>query len=674
MTAKKIISGKSKNILKHASYRPDIDGLRAVAVLAVLIYHAFPGRLPGGFVGVDIFFVISGYLISGIIFSELAGNHFSFLHFYERRIRRIFPSLLVVLAACGVAGWVVLLADEYAQLGKHAAAGAGFVLNLVLWSESGYFDNLVDTKPLLHLWSLGVEEQFYIFWPLILGLAWKKKFNLLGMTIAIGAISFVLNLYQTQSDVTTAFYSPLTRFWELQVGAVVAWWLKSKPISKDGAHSAVVKNIAAVVGLFLILCALFLINKERDFPGGWALLPVVGAALLILAGPCGWINHFLLSNRLMVGVGLISYPLYLWHWPLLSFARILENQTPTGIVRLTLVGLSFVLAWATYTFIEKPIRHSSSNRNLILYMLVMAMVAVGAAGYWVFRSHGVQYRQVVIDSAQTAQYLNIDSPPLTPCSEGLDDVSVKSLALQFCKRYSSASPKKTILLWGDSSTVSLLPVFTTIAKERNYAVINISHLSCPPILQARKSAFTFEGSKNYCADGTTQGEVLKLIARLKPDLIVVAAAWAVYGNKEFLTDTENEVADQSSTNRVFLSRLPETLDRLSEIAKVLVFKSWPYMPKKPGIRVVDLVGVSKIEVTVLQKEFDENTRLINQVFDGLSNRGFRLYAPANKLCDGTVCHTEVEGVLFYEDTYHLSSQGVMHFKDDVELILSESLE
>ena len=198
--------------LAHPQYRPDIDGLRAIAVLSVVGFHAFPDYVKGGFIGVDIFFVISGFPISTIIFGSLEKSRFSFLAFYNRRIKRIFPALILVLYASYVLGWFELPAVDYQQLGKHIAGGAGFFSNFVLWQESGYFDNAAATQPLLHLWSLGIEEQFYIVWPLILWCSWKLRLNLLAITVAVGLISFVLNVEKSGSDAVAAFYSPQTRF------------------------------------------------------------------------------------------------------------------------------------------------------------------------------------------------------------------------------------------------------------------------------------------------------------------------------------------------------------------------------------------------------------------------------------------------------------------------------
>jgi peptidoglycan/LPS O-acetylase OafA/YrhL len=294
----------------HAPYRADIDGLRAVDVLAVLGFHAFPKGLGGGFAGVDVFFVVSGFLISGILLEALDGGSFSFTGFYIRRIRRIFPALLLVLLACLALGWWALLVPEYRQLGLHTAGGAGFAANLLLWCESGYFDNAAETKPLLHLWSLGIEEQYYIVWPLLLWAAWKTRFNGLVLVIALAAASFALNVGGIAADPVGSFYSPLTRAWELLAGSVLAWYQHRRPPAEfNGASKSVARGVLSVLGLALIALGLALLDKTRPFPGWWALLPVAGTLLVIAAGPQAWANRALLSRRGLVAVGLISYPL-----------------------------------------------------------------------------------------------------------------------------------------------------------------------------------------------------------------------------------------------------------------------------------------------------------------------------------------------------------------------------
>ncbi|WP_197712068.1 acyltransferase family protein [Polynucleobacter necessarius] len=290
--------------LSHPKYRPDIDGLRAVAVLAVVAFHAFPNWVKGGFIGVDVFFVISGYLISTIIFENLDKGTFRFSEFYARRIKRIFPALILVLGACLVFGWFILLADEYKQLAKHVVAGSSFLSNLVLWKEAGYFDNLSDTKPLLHLWSLGIEEQFYIVWPLLVWFSWKRKFNLLFIAIFFATLSFILNVKNIRQDAIATFYSPQTRFWELLSGSVLSWVTLYKndaflnPANKINRYFASVFrsdrtevngnllfSLLSLFGLILIVFGLWHINKELNFPGKWALIPVLGATMILIAGP-----------------------------------------------------------------------------------------------------------------------------------------------------------------------------------------------------------------------------------------------------------------------------------------------------------------------------------------------------------------------------------------------------
>jgi peptidoglycan/LPS O-acetylase OafA/YrhL len=384
--------------LSHPRYRRDIDGLRAVAVLSVVAFHAFPDWIKGGFIGVDVFFVISGYLISTIIHENLDSGTFSVTEFYRRRVKRIFPALLLVLVSCYVFGWFSLLGDEYTQLGKHIAGGAGFVSNLVSWSESGYFDNASDTKPLLHLWSLGVEEQFYIFWPLLLWFAHHMRLNLPGIGILVALMSFGLNLHQVKADAVADFYSPQTRFWELMLGSILAWVTLYKPkrwVARALDHGTRRASAMSVVAAVLLAFGFWHIDKRLGFPGKWALVPVLGAVMLIFAGPGAWVNRVVLSNRIAVWIGLISFPLYLWHWPLLTYARIIHSTVPDAPVRGAIVLVSIVLAWLTYRLVERPVRLGSRGAGFKVAVLVALMPVVGVVGYTTFVRHGLPFRDVV---------------------------------------------------------------------------------------------------------------------------------------------------------------------------------------------------------------------------------------------------------------------------------------
>ena len=372
------ITSRPKHHLTHPKYRADIDGLRAIAVLSVVGFHAFPDWIFGGFIGVDIFFVISGFLISGIIFGNLEHSSFSYIEFYVRRIKRIFPALILVLVLGFAFGWYVLLPDEFQQLVKHVASGSGFISNFILWYESGYFDNSADTKPLLHLWSLAIEEQFYIFWPLLLGLVWKHKWNFLTLTVSIAVISFALNIYTVNNNPIADFYSPLSRFWELMIGGILAYLTLHKP-----QHLPQRPNWQSAIGLLLIAVGILLINKERAFPGYWALIPGVGAFLIISAGSGAWLNRNLLGNRLIVGIGLISYPLYLWHWPLLVFSKIVVGRNLHVLERITIIAVSIGLAYLTYRLLENPIRKKGTSNKPVTVLLI-ALVCILAVSLFSF--------------------------------------------------------------------------------------------------------------------------------------------------------------------------------------------------------------------------------------------------------------------------------------------------
>jgi peptidoglycan/LPS O-acetylase OafA/YrhL len=436
-------------------YRPDIDGLRAIAVSIVVAFHAFPGFLPGGFVGVDVFFVISGFLITGIILGALRSGDFSFAEFYARRIRRIFPALVVVLAASQVMGWWWLYPDDFASLGRHVAAGAAFSSNFLLWRELNYFDTAADLRPLLHLWSLGIEEQFYLVWPLLLVWAYRWRRGPLALTLTIASASFVAAIYTVRTDPTAAFYAPWHRFWELLAGATLAC------LQAEGRLrlSPKITGALAVVGFGAIGVGALVIDSSRVFPGLWALLPVAGTGLLIIAGPRTVINRVVLASPALVGLGLISYPLYLWHWPLLAFTRITTDGQPPAHVLITVIALSVLLAWATYRLVESPIRFGP-RRRFATAGLSAAMVLVAGAGLATQQAQGFDSRAVVLrDEGQfVARYERMKKSGIAGAYRSECDFmewgtsANRSTLDPGCTMPGS---KRTFFLWGDSFAQAL---------------------------------------------------------------------------------------------------------------------------------------------------------------------------------------------------------------------------
>lgn len=385
----------------HLAYRPDIDGLRALAILLVIVFHAFPKFLRGGFIGVDIFFVISGYLITSIIIRGQSQGSFSLLEFYSRRIKRIFPALIVVLVFCLIVGWYVLFADEYQQLGKHIAAGSIYLSNIVLESESGYFDTDAERKPLLHLWSLGIEEQFYLVFPLLLIFSFRFNFSPFLTILLCLVASFTFNVLNVNDKPTEVFFYPYTRSWELLVGSLIAFHhhpIKNRVkiknlLSPSSGYNSNLANGLAWFGFVLIFVAwIFLDSRKILFPSWWALIPTLGAACLILAGEKAWFNRKILASKLAVFIGLISYPLCLWHWVLLSFVNITEMESPSALLKITVLITSVALAWGTYFFVEKNLRFQKPKAVSI--GLFVSLAFVGSLGYLVLQQNGYPNRYV----------------------------------------------------------------------------------------------------------------------------------------------------------------------------------------------------------------------------------------------------------------------------------------
>ncbi|MGF1275738.1 acyltransferase family protein [Acetobacter pasteurianus] len=388
----------------NAGWRADIDGLRALAVVGVVVYHVFPAALPGGFGGVDAFFVISGFLISGHLVAHFGAGRFSVASFFARRVRRLAPALLVVLAATLLAGWFTLLPTELAAVGLDAAAGAASVANLLMWHAQGYFDRAAVLKPLLHLWSLGVEEQFYLVWPLVLALGFAARVRAGVLVGATGAACFVYSLACSAWWPGAGFYSPLSRGWEFMLGAGLA--LHGVAERATPAHhtpasmgrmlarwaallrTSRARNGAGVLGLACVLAGFVVLRPGVGFPAPFALLPAGGTALLIWAGAGAWVNRHVLAVRPMRAVGLISYPLYLWHWPLVSWFHIVRGA---GVIHnsagFALMGAALALAWLTTRCVENPLRggHFRQGKTAVL---VGGLVALCAAGLLTWHTAG----------------------------------------------------------------------------------------------------------------------------------------------------------------------------------------------------------------------------------------------------------------------------------------------
>ncbi|VVD75039.1 acyltransferase family protein [Pandoraea fibrosis] len=616
---------KDSSHLPH-HYRPDIDGLRAIAVLAVLAFHAFPSEVKGGFIGVDIFFVISGFLISGIILKGLEHGTFSFVDFYKKRIRRIFPALILVLGACLAIGWNALLADEFERLGKHIASAAVFVSNITLWSEAGYFDVSAEVKPLLHLWSLGIEEQFYIVWPFLLFVAYRSRSATLFLLIGGFAASFAINISQTTHTPVAAFYLPASRFWELLAGAILAY-----VVSREGTSISTVfekigmifsSNAQATVGVALIAAAIALLNNSRQFPGFWALLPVLGAVLLISAGPRAWINSKILANPFMVFVGLISYPLYLWHWPLLSFARIVESETPSVNIRIAAIALSFVLATLTYYAIERPIRFQGKRfaiAQFVLATLIVSMTGLGFAGLLTFDEKGYPERK------QLAQ----DHRSFFTMREPCNSITHADYAEDYCSNIATKNPEVAIL--GDSHAT-------------HYAAVLQRIEDMPPFIQfGRGSCLPIIGWGNSVCMDIAEDEARYVERQKSIKTVVLASRWSVHPS------SENYAHALEETVKFYLN----LGKRIVILLNVPTGQNAAKCVGRP-FRLTEKDGCISLETDARVQDGD-----YRPIIAGIKARhpNVRIFDPWNFFCDDNRCAVRDGIHILYQDESHLSRDG-----------------
>jgi peptidoglycan/LPS O-acetylase OafA/YrhL len=494
-------------------YRPDVDGLRALAVLFVLAFHAFPQSVSGGFIGVDVFFVISGFLISGIIFTELSAHEsFSLREFYFRRVRRLFPALIVVIAATLLAGWLFLFPRDLIRLGRQTAAAAAFIANLHFWKQSGYFSPDASDVPLLHLWSLGVEEQFYIVWPPLLMLLWRRRAWLEPAIVVIALASFALNVAFVLHG-SFSFYFPAARAWELMLGAFLA--LRRDLVATLKAKAPGFRDWSGVAGFILVFSAACLFRDDAPYPGWRALAPTIGAGLIIASGPDGWIGRRLLGSKPAVAIGLISYPLYLWHWPILWLLRVFYPEADPRM-RAAACCIAVVAAWLTYRFLEEPVRRLYSRAPLrTVSSLVAAMAGLLAvAGIFSYDGLPGRWRDPAIASLLTYKFDEVKTYRVGSChlrpEQGVAEFTPDCFG-------DHPSAKRRAILWGDSGATALYPGLKAV-NDGSLDIAELTASACPPFIVD----YTPEASRPNCA--SINDFVFKYIEQTRPDIVILSSA------------------------------------------------------------------------------------------------------------------------------------------------------
>jgi peptidoglycan/LPS O-acetylase OafA/YrhL len=642
--------------MAHA-YRPDIDGLRAVAVVAVLGFHAFPTSFPGGFTGVDIFFVISGFLISGIILEELQAGTFTFGQFYARRIRRIFPALGLVLAATLLTGWWAMSPYDYQQLGAHVAAGAGFVSNLLLFHESGYFDTDSALKPLLHLWSLGVEEQYYLAWPLLLFLLRGHMQRIFWLILAVAAGSFVLNILLVGRQPSAAFYLPATRFWELMLGSSAAY-LEVHSVRRLG-FSLKWRNVTAVAGIVLLALAFGLVRDGRGFPGWWALLPTLGALLLIQAGPETWINRTLLANRAVVYLGLISYPLYLWHWPLLTYARILNEEVPPVGVRVAALASSVVLAWATYEFVEKRVRRQGRGPTAV------RTVGIAAASVAALAVYGL----LVVGNFAPARSSSI--PYLAEISAAYSDWHIRERVTL------PGDAKGTVLFFGDSHMQQFWPRLEALQDKHTprHTVIFRTRGGCAPVPGIDRPGY---GCARFV------DETFALARRPDIQTVIISASWVGFTDRTdyYKADDEGGVPLKMLTpgTEWVLDGFEAAVAGLVQAGKqVVIVLSSPYGKQFDPREMAQRNGWGfrvRLPGPVSREAMDSDSAFIDDRLKEIAQRTHAtVLDPRDTICSTATCPTlDSRGMPLLKDDSHLRSSFVRSHFDAFDRFITPSPE
>lgn len=606
-------------------YRREIDGLRTLAVVPVILFHAGLTVFSGGYVGVDVFFVISGYLITSILISELEQGNFSIARFYERRARRILPALFFVMLCCIPFAWMWMLPSELKDFSESIAAVVLFASNILFWREEGYFAPAAELKPLLHTWSLAVEEQYYLLFPVFLLLAWRfGRKRVFWSICVIAAISLAASEWGWRNEPSANFYLAPTRAWELLIGSMCAFWLTGREQRGN--------NWLSLAGLALIVFAIFFYDDATPFPSGYALVPVLGTALIILFGGTGTWTAKLLGMRGFVGIGLISYSAYLWHQPLFAFARIRNPVEPAQSLMLVLAALSLVLAYLSWRYVEKPFRKGSASilptrRAVFAASVVVAAVFVGGglAGH---SREGFPQRSSRLDfegDVGHTYFHNYVDDKFVDCRP--IEIADEALAWEGflrCKQSRTGNPD--IALIGDSHAEHL---FVGLAENLDNNIVFYIKDSVPTI-DNKEFAKVFD----YLFES--------------PDVKIVVIA--------FYFERMNEVRDGLE----FRQNLLALVRKLQSHGKqVFIVKDVPTFSLDPESCVFSQTRqIAYDRCNVKRAQFLQDAKKYNEAVNYLEQEAqVSVYDPINDSCGQKYCNMIVNNQILYRDRHHLNLIG-----------------
>jgi peptidoglycan/LPS O-acetylase OafA/YrhL len=639
-------------------YRADIDGLRSIAIIPVVLYHAGVSPVSGGFVGVDVFFVISGYLITSLITTEIDSQSFSLQVFYWRRAKRILPALLVMMGFCAVVGWLILMPQDYRRLGESLVATSVFLSNVLFWFQFGYFDAAAVEKPLLHTWSLAIEEQFYLLYPLYLVfISGFSRYARIAVTATLALTSLLLDIWVIHSNPSTAFFLSPFRAWELLLGALLAMDIApALPPSK--------RNPVAVVGVGCIAAAVFGYSKETLFPGLAALLPTIGAVMIIWSGTAGkTLVSAVLSSRPFVFVGKVSYSWYLWHFCLLAFANYLSiGGIDTKQAVITIVG-SFAIAVLSWHFVEQPFRRMKVPTHLRAVALPAAITAMFVGvGLFITYEKGVPSR-FPPDGQKILAGATDFNPDRERCLRG-DIEAIRRGEL--CKLNAIEDDAPQFALWGDSQAEVIRGGIERAASLQRKPGVFIGADGCAPLIGIERP------DMSSCR--RVNDEIMNWI-RSTPSVtsVILAGRWAIWAEGwrykqedrrpafvRVFSSSHHETAEPNN-RAAFEEGLKATLAALHQAGKTV----WLIGPTPeigydvPKSLYLDTLRLSRpLDIRPTYQEFGERQMFVVSKFDEIERTfGVKTVWPHRALCREDRCDVQRNGIPLYSDDNHLTNFG-----------------